>query len=588
LQRWLDGRPVAAQPDTATYRMRKFVARHRLAVGSASAVLLALVAGFGTALWQANEARQQAAQARAQVERVTRVKDFVISLFSEGERNSRPVARQRTPLELVDGGIAGAQRDLGPTPELQDDVLGDLLEIKINLGAAAAALEPLDQRIAWRRKHYGSQDTRLADALGSKALALFQLGRFPEAEPLLDESIAILSATLGVDSLPVALQQNRLVRVRLAQSRLDDAVSLMKDVLRKTEAALGPNDPELALRLNNLATLLLRQNKPDEARSALQRSIAILETARGPEHATLTFPLNTLGDVERDVGNFDAALANYERALTILRTEHGDQSAHFAVALNRVGDAQRRRRDFAAAAQTLDQARAIQERGKYAELGDTYARLGDLSADQDDLDRAEDWFRKAHAYQLSTQGERSLLTWTRLGQLSNIVAARGRYDEARALRQQATRGLAALGKGAARETATSRFLEGVIERNAGSFDLALELQQSAFRVIEPLLSADRRGLVAYRVQLAVSLALRGLPDDRIAAGALLAAAGPVDQMTLAGTRANALLALALLEPPGNQRTKWLAALDLQLPQVGAERDWLRKQRDALASEGTQR
>src|SRR5690606_35750470 len=65
LRRWLDGRPIAARADTAGYRLRKFVARHRLGVGSASAVLLALVAGLGMALWQANVAREHAARAAA-------------------------------------------------------------------------------------------------------------------------------------------------------------------------------------------------------------------------------------------------------------------------------------------------------------------------------------------------------------------------------------------------------------------------------------------------------------------------------------------------------------------------------------------
>jgi len=82
LRRWLDGRPVAAQPDTAGYRARKFVSRHRFAVGSASAVLLALVAGFGTALWQANLAREEAMRAQAESTKATAIKDFLLASFN--------------------------------------------------------------------------------------------------------------------------------------------------------------------------------------------------------------------------------------------------------------------------------------------------------------------------------------------------------------------------------------------------------------------------------------------------------------------------------------------------------------------------
>ena len=64
LARFLDGRPVLARPASAGYRTRKFVRRHRVAVGAAAITVLALVVGLGTALWQAQEARASAALAQ--------------------------------------------------------------------------------------------------------------------------------------------------------------------------------------------------------------------------------------------------------------------------------------------------------------------------------------------------------------------------------------------------------------------------------------------------------------------------------------------------------------------------------------------
>jgi hypothetical protein len=50
IERFLSERPIGARPPGATYRMGKFVQRHRTAVAAAAAVLLALVAGLGLAL----------------------------------------------------------------------------------------------------------------------------------------------------------------------------------------------------------------------------------------------------------------------------------------------------------------------------------------------------------------------------------------------------------------------------------------------------------------------------------------------------------------------------------------------------------
>ncbi len=50
---YLAGEPVKARPDSRTYRLRKFIARNKLPVAAASAIVVALGIGLGIALWQA-------------------------------------------------------------------------------------------------------------------------------------------------------------------------------------------------------------------------------------------------------------------------------------------------------------------------------------------------------------------------------------------------------------------------------------------------------------------------------------------------------------------------------------------------------
>lgn len=83
LERYLQGQPVQAQPDSRAYRLRKFVQRNRLPVAAAGAVLMALGIGLGTALWQADQARQQAEEARYQAERAMALNTFVLSLIQQ-------------------------------------------------------------------------------------------------------------------------------------------------------------------------------------------------------------------------------------------------------------------------------------------------------------------------------------------------------------------------------------------------------------------------------------------------------------------------------------------------------------------------
>jgi eukaryotic-like serine/threonine-protein kinase len=55
LRRHLADEPVLAGPPSAAYRLRKFVARHRVGVAAAAGLFLATI-GFGAAMaWQARE-----------------------------------------------------------------------------------------------------------------------------------------------------------------------------------------------------------------------------------------------------------------------------------------------------------------------------------------------------------------------------------------------------------------------------------------------------------------------------------------------------------------------------------------------------
>jgi eukaryotic-like serine/threonine-protein kinase len=64
IRRHLEGLPVTARSDTFGYRASKFVQRHKTGVAAAALIVVSLIAGLTTTIWQAR--RAQAAQAKAE------------------------------------------------------------------------------------------------------------------------------------------------------------------------------------------------------------------------------------------------------------------------------------------------------------------------------------------------------------------------------------------------------------------------------------------------------------------------------------------------------------------------------------------
>ena len=78
VQRYLDGRPVTAHPQTWTYRGAKFARRHTAAVVATTLAACAVVGGLGVSLWQGAIAREQRDRATRRFEDVRRLSNSLL------------------------------------------------------------------------------------------------------------------------------------------------------------------------------------------------------------------------------------------------------------------------------------------------------------------------------------------------------------------------------------------------------------------------------------------------------------------------------------------------------------------------------
>ncbi len=268
LERHLAGEPIEARGVRAGYRAMRFVVRHRVAAGATGAIVVALLSGAMVALWQAAEAKREAARAGA-------VQSFLIDLFRTNTADqSDPLrARNTTARELLDRGADRLATAFADEPAAKEAIAEALAELYLDLGLPGEASEAAEQRLAAARRIYRPQDRRLALAVVDAAYALVLREAIPIARTraLIDEA----RARIERDPPDVLAAELEYVASRFAAETADAGAI---DAARRAVAIFrvaSPQDARLVRALDWLAVLESRSGGSDAAIRAIAEALAL-------------------------------------------------------------------------------------------------------------------------------------------------------------------------------------------------------------------------------------------------------------------------------------------------------------------------
>ncbi|MBK8285881.1 MAG: serine/threonine protein kinase [Ahniella sp.] len=319
IRRFLEGLPVRAEVDSRTYRIRKFVQRHRGGVTAAALAVLGLTGGLVIALWQADVARSQAMLAQEQRDRAESIKEFTLSLFREQDPMARVKAEPKSATELIRLGIDRTRTQFADDPEQRSELLNDLGEIQNSLGDYASAHEVLEETVAQRTELTSAGRIKFATAQSNLAVAKVGLGDYEAGLPLLQDSAAILTKLAGADAPETLKTQARLVSVLTQLGRLDEAKAVAEQILPITERVFGAKSPQAIARRTDLLAVLEQSAQYDAALAEAQVLVDLIEAVHGKDTLLLVRPLALQGDILRMQQHYDAADPLYVRAIDLTR-----------------------------------------------------------------------------------------------------------------------------------------------------------------------------------------------------------------------------------------------------------------------------
>lgn len=373
IERHLEHLPIAARPNTLSYRASRFYQRNKLAVSATALVLVALVVGLGIALWQNNKARRENAKAEA-------VNSFLQKMLSTSYPRSgatNPKGYQTTINDI----LADAEKRLDGTelshqPEVRAELRWVVGGSYLDVGNYAAAERNLRQALTEQTAIYGQgspkslktefslaglflakADYENADKIHTQRFPLlrteFQRGNIgPQfyagalnnyailrrargdsqmAEALLRESLAIsIQYSFKTEE---DLTANFLTLILLDQGKFNEAAERQQDAVARYRNLPANETREFCDALTLLGSILMEKGDLNGAAASLREGEALYRKLFGPNHVAIYDNLRLQAQVSYLAGKYPEAQATINQVLENYRLNSNPKYISFATAL---------------------------------------------------------------------------------------------------------------------------------------------------------------------------------------------------------------------------------------------------------------
>ena len=323
VRRYLHNEPVEARPPTRSYKIRKYVQRHRLAVGFAAGILVLLVAFGVTEYFQVRKITRER-------DRADRVARFMVDMFKVSDPNEAR-GNSVTARQVLDKASSNIESGLNKDPQLQGMLMGDMGHAYANMGLFPQAQEMLEKSVAIGRHAGGTSDPATLNAMGLLAFLYIRQGRYADGEALLREAIPAEEKVHGPNHLATLAVKRYLAIALEDEGKYEEAEKLQQQVLATARENYGPSHWETLLSANMLANILDDLNRLPAAEQLYRDTWkAQIETLGADHPDSLSTASNLAGTLKKE-GKYEEA-EKIQRDTLSLRTrvlgaEHPDTLA---------------------------------------------------------------------------------------------------------------------------------------------------------------------------------------------------------------------------------------------------------------------
>jgi eukaryotic-like serine/threonine-protein kinase len=484
IERHLNNEAVLAVPPSAAYRARKFARRYRMALATAGAFLLVLLAAAGISVWQSIRATRQRDRADAAAAAAQAVNDFLQNdLLAQAGASSQvgpsakpdPDLKVRTALDRAAARIAGK---FDRQPEVEAAIRETIGQTYTDLGLYPDAQKQLDRALDLYRRVLGAENPKTLQTMSRLGETASRQGKYPEAEALFSRTLGIQRRVLGPEHPDTLLSMSNLASSYFYQGKFAQAEALYRQTLEIQSRVLGPANSETLSSMNGLASSYQQQGKLAEAEALHQQTLENRRRVLGPEHPRTLASMNNVGIDDFRQGKYAEAEALWSQTLDIRRRVLGPQHPDTLQSMNNLATLYGQEGKYAEAEVLFSQNLEIKRRVLGPQHPDTLYSSSNLAVAyqlQGKYAQAETLFKQTLEIQRHTLGPEHPWTIQTLAGMASMYQRQGKYDAAE--------------KFAAQTLAAQRHLSG--SENPDTMDAAADLalayqSQGKFAESEPL------------------------------------------------------------------------------------------------------
>jgi eukaryotic-like serine/threonine-protein kinase len=439
ISRYLRKEPVVAGPATAGYRIRKYAARHRIALGTAAG-LLVLLAGFVvTQAIELHRIKLERNRATRERDRANRITDFMTGMFKVSNP-SEARGNAVTAREILDKASKDIDTGLVKDPELQAQMMYVMGSVYDNLGLYGRAQLLEQQSMEIRKRVLGPENQDTLRSMYLVAWNIERQGHYAEAEKLQRQALDVQKRVLGLENLDTLRSAIFLAYVMHDEGNYVEAERLGRETLEIQKHVFGPEHPETLGSMHNLAIVLYQEGRYAEAEKLDRETLDIRRRVLGPEHPDTLNSTNNLANDLNSEGRYAEAEKLYLETRDIKRRVLGPEHPQTLMAMNNLANVLNSEGRYAEMEKLDREMLDIRRRVLGPEHPDTLHSMNNLASavmDEGRYAEAEKLFLETRDIQRRVLGPEHPDTAISTYNLGCIAAYRGRRDQAFSLLREA-------------------------------------------------------------------------------------------------------------------------------------------------------